>query len=214
MGRKPKFVLEHVVEDRFDPIEFIDESRETPLFSNEGKRRRQVASLKLTARGVQLTPMDSLNGVSIRIKMPVRLRTGRRFRIGSYLIEARLNESPHYVETRAELGERLFAKDLTARGELVFIRPDGSDGLRYPVLKKIFIGRGVPGDPMVDIPLLDDNVSRRHASVSPRSSGLKLKNLSTTNGTYVQIQAAVLLSDGDSFRLGETVLRLVSYRGS
>ena len=212
-GRKPKFVLEHVIEDRYDPIEFIDETRETPLFANEGRGRRQLATLKVTPQGVQLTPRESLNGVSIRIKLPVRLRTGRRVRIGNYVFEARLNEPPHFVETRIELGERFFAKELVPRGELVFLRPDGSDGMRYPILKEdLYIGRGMPGDPEVDIPLNDDNVSRRHASISPRTGGLKLKDLGSTNGTFVQIQASVLLNDGDSFRLGEKVLRLVSYR--
>jgi hypothetical protein len=213
-GRKPKFVLEHVVDDRYDPIEFIDETRETPLFANEGRGRRQLATLKVTPQGVQLTPRESLNGVSIRIKLPVRLRTGRRVRIGNYVFEARLNEPPHFVESRIELGERFFAKELVPRGELVFLRPDGSYGMRFPILKKTYIGRGMPGDPEVDIPLSDDNVSRRHASISPKTGGLKLKDLNSTNGTFVQIQASVLLNDGDSFRLGEKVLRLVSYRGT
>src|SRR5262249_4508421 len=140
---------------------------------------------------------------------PVRLAHGSRIRIGNYLIEVRL---PSGSTTQPRPNEAAYPKDLAALGELVFLRPDGSDGLHFPLLRKIVIGRGGPDDDPVDVPLLDSNVSRKHAAIGPGSHGLKLKNLSQTDGTFVEIKKTHVLVEGDCFRLGENLWQMVQYR--
>jgi pSer/pThr/pTyr-binding forkhead associated (FHA) protein len=209
---QPKLVLEMVCGDSLVPRDFIDESRATPLYrEEEGGVRRHLATLRNTREGVELTPIDPLDGVFVRIDSPVRLGDGTRFRIGDYLIEPRRYDSGPPLDPGVERALRRFSKDLVTQGALVFLRPDGSDGTRFPILRKILIGRGGPGDKPVDIPLLDDNVSQRHASLTPTPHGLRLHDLNSTNGTFVQIRRTKLLHDGDWFRLGDMVLHLARY---
>jgi hypothetical protein len=208
---KPRFVLEMIEDGRVYPMDFIDETRETPLFSkDEGKGRRHLANLRTTPDGVELVPIDRHSRFFVQITSAVRLTTGSRFRIGDYLVEARLNPQVPAAEPATDAGGSFQPQQLAATGEIVFLQADGSDGLRFPILRKIVIGRGGSGDPSVDIPLLNQNVSRKHAAVAPGTGSLKLKNLSA-NGTYVECRSPRLLVEGDRFRLGDFLLQLVRY---
>ena len=168
LSRKRRFVLELIEHGQACPMKFIDEVSTTPIFvKGSDHTQRHVADLRYTPEGVELTPVDALSGFFVRINTPVRLTNGSRFRIGHYMIEVRIPPGSAAVDPAKEPREAVFPKDLVARGELVFLRADGSDGLHFPILRKILIGRGGPGDDPVDIPLLDSNVSRKHAAVGP-----------------------------------------------
>jgi hypothetical protein len=213
LNRKSRFVLELIEHGQAYPMNFIDETRTTPVYSKgDGQARRHLADLWNTAAGVELTPVDAQSGFYIQISKPVRLLDGSRFRIGHYVIEARLRPPPEPLDP-ADTGqhEPPFSKDVESQGELVFLRADGSDGLRFPILQTVVIGRGRPGERRVDIPLLDSNVSRKHAAVAPGTRGLKLKNLSRSDGTFVEIRHPTILVEGDRFRLGNRLLQLVRY---
>jgi len=213
--RKPRFVLEVIEHGQAYPVKLIDEGRTTPIYGKgAGDPRRHLADLRNTPEGVELSPVDALCGFFVQIQTPVRLAHGTRFRIGHYVIEARLPTMPPSLDPTFEPSESWFSKDLDAKGELVFLRADGSEGMRFPILQKVVIGRGGPEDGRVDIPLLDANVSRKHAVVAPGSHGLKLKNLSQSDGTFVEIKSPRILVEGDRFRLGERLLQLVRYSRS
>jgi FHA domain len=215
LNRKRRFVLELIEHGQACPMKFIDEVNTTPiLVKGRDHTQRHVADLRYTPEGVELTPIGALSGFFVRINTPVRLTNGSRFRIGHYMIEVRVPPGSASADPASESREGVFPKDLVAQGELVFLRADGSDGLHFPILRKVLIGRGGPGDDPVDIPLLDSNVSRKHAAVGPGTHGLKLKNLSQSDGTFVEIKSPRLLVEGDRFRLGESLLQLVQYRGS
>jgi hypothetical protein len=193
-------------------MDFIDETRETPLYSRDlGYGQRHLANLRSTDEGVELTPIDSHSRFFVQIRNPVRLTTGSRFRIGDFVIEARISTEPASgLDPDGNPSEPLSPKELFASGELVFLRANGSDGLRFPVLRNIVIGRGGPGDPHVDIPLRAPNVSRKHAAVGLGTHGLKLKNLSR-HGTFVESRRPKILVEGDRFHLGEDLWQLVRY---
>jgi hypothetical protein len=213
MERKPRFVLELIEHGRAYPVKFIDEARATPIYGkSDGDPRRHLADLRSTPEGIELAPVDPSSGFFVQIHAPVRLANGSRFRIGNYVVEARVMPAePHHPSSQSGEADAAFSKDLVAKGELVFLRPDGSAGVRFPVLQKIVIGRGGPSDSRVDIPLLDANVSRKHAAVAPGTHGLKLKNLSQTDGTFIEVKSPTVLVEGDRFRLGERLLQLVRY---
>lgn len=213
LERKARFVLELIEHGHAYPVKFIDEARATPIYGkSEGDARRHLADLRNTPEGVELSPVDPFSGFFVQIHAPVRLTSGSRFRIGNYVIEARVMPAePLYPANDSGDAEAAFSKDLAAKGELIFLRPDGSAGLRFPVLQKIVIGRGGPTDSRVDIPLYDANVSRKHAAVAPGTHGLKLKNLSQTDGTFIEVKSPMVLVEGDRFRLGERLLQLVRY---
>ncbi|EYF07407.1 GGDEF domain-containing protein [Chondromyces apiculatus] len=62
-----------------------------------------------------------------------------------------------------------------------------------------------------DVPLDDDAVSRRHASVSWSGSGYVLRDLGSTNGTYVNDTAVKerVLRDGDQLKVGRTIFKFI-----
>jgi S-DNA-T family DNA segregation ATPase FtsK/SpoIIIE len=70
---------------------------------------------------------------------------------------------------------------------------------------RIIIGRDV-----ADIALLDPEISRHHCLLEVRDAHIHLRDLDSTNGTFLEderVRAAVL-QDGAEFRIGETVLRV------
>ncbi len=67
------------------------------------------------------------------------------------------------------------------------------------------IGRG----PGVDFELVEPAASRQHASIVRSDDGYRLRDLDSTNGTYLHGVLAGqerLLEDGDCFRIGATEL--------
>ncbi len=69
---------------------------------------------------------------------------------------------------------------------------------------QIVLGRASSNDVVVDYP----DVSRQHASIIKTDDGYLLKDLRSTNGTYLnseRVLAEVLLHPGDEIRLGSTV---------
>jgi pSer/pThr/pTyr-binding forkhead associated (FHA) protein len=85
---------------------------------------------------------------------------------------------------------------------------DGPDtGREFPIGGALVIGR----DPSAGIVLEDTEVSRRHAQVAPRSSGMVIEDLGSTNGTFVngeQIEGERSLHGGEKVRIGTTVLEV------
>ena len=71
----------------------------------------------------------------------------------------------------------------------------------------LVIGR----DPDVDISLSEDSVSRRHALVAPTSKGVLIRDLDSTNGTYINHQAVqeALLKNGDLIKIGRTIFKFL-----
>ena len=99
----------------------------------------------------------------------------------------------------------LFVTDSTNRSHI--IRTDGSK-------KSYTIGRGfdetAPDSEAIKIP--DQLVSRKHCALTWTDAGQwLLEDLGSTNGTIVEgtaLTGQVLLTRGDSFKIGGTVLRL------
>ena len=73
---------------------------------------------------------------------------------------------------------------------------------------RVLIGTG----PACDLVLSDREVSRRHLALSLEGRGVRLADLASTNGTWVNGLSVVevLLSGGESVQLGETVLTLTA----
>jgi serine/threonine protein kinase len=70
--------------------------------------------------------------------------------------------------------------------------------------EQIILGRSSTNDVVVDYP----DISRQHASLVFTSSGVMLKDLRSTNGTFLngeRVIAEVLLRNGDEIRLGSSV---------
>jgi two-component system cell cycle response regulator len=95
-------------------------------------------------------------------------------------------------------------------GCLVLIYPAGPDmGKRFELeLDEMIIGRGADTDLQVD----RDSVSRRHAKIVRTPAGFLVKDLGSTNGTYVNDQPVQeqSLQDGDKLKIGNTIFKFLS----
>ncbi len=110
---------------------------------------------------------------------------------------------PHSVDPRA------FEKTETdaAGGALP---PRGSltapDGTAYSVVGELRLGRLPDNDVSID----DAKVSREHAVITSTASGFVVRDLQSSNGTYVgerRVDGSAVLSDGDELTLGRTTFR-------
>jgi hypothetical protein len=94
-------------------------------------------------------------------------------------------------------------------GSLVVLSgPDLEHGACYEFMHEpITIGRG----PLNDLQLISDEfASGRHAVIDPRSDGVWLEDLGSTNGTYLNdelIDSPRRLAYGDVVKIGETDFR-------
>jgi hypothetical protein len=95
-------------------------------------------------------------------------------------------------------------------GRLIVTAPPGLAGTAFPLSDELTIGRS----PGCGVSIPDDTfVSSVHARVFLRSGDYHLEDLGSTNGTFLndtKVGAAVRLRPGDSVRVGQTVLELVT----
>jgi pSer/pThr/pTyr-binding forkhead associated (FHA) protein len=91
-----------------------------------------------------------------------------------------------------------------ARGSLVVIRPDGSEGDAMPLGDTTLVGRQLGGSFAADLYL-----SPRHATFTFEGSTLVVRDEESLNGVYVRIERDVPteLVDGAVFRIGQELIR-------
>ena len=88
----------------------------------------------------------------------------------------------------------------------------GSDlGRKYPVdpSKDLVIGRSSLADLQID----QESVSRRHAKITNDGKSVCLRDLGSTNGTYINDVMIIderVLRDGDFIKIGRTVFKFLS----
>jgi pSer/pThr/pTyr-binding forkhead associated (FHA) protein len=154
--------------------------------------------------------LGSLNGVYIRLREPLELTDGTRFRIGSQVIEFRSAE-PFEPEPplRSEDDEEFYSSDLAPLGYLDLIRPNGRPGLRFPITKHTptIIGRE---SQRVDVVLADDKrVSALHAQICLDNGRFILDDMKSRNGTFVHVLGTRPLNSGDIILAGRVLFRVV-----
>ncbi len=81
--------------------------------------------------------------------------------------------------------------------------------LPLPANKELYIGRGSD----LDIVLVEDMVSRRHAKIITGDDYVILQDLGSTNGSFVNGERVrkVRLKEGDRILIGTSILRLIAY---
>ncbi|GAB4279879.1 MAG: FHA domain-containing protein [Coriobacteriia bacterium] len=80
-------------------------------------------------------------------------------------------------------------------------------GVKLDLADPVRIGR----EPDSELVIADGFVSGRHARIDPSGSGPVLKDLGSTNGTFVngkRVQGPVLLAKGDRIEVGKVVLEV------
>jgi hypothetical protein len=174
------------------------------------------ARFKNTVGGLEITALESLNGIYLKIKRPVTLTDGTRFRIGDYVLEFREAAPADPVSPLVSNDERFVAQDVVPLAYIDFVRPDDQPGVRFPILKPASTvlgkgGRDPNGAPRnVDVPLLNDKlVSGRHAEIRFVNDHFVIEDLKSTNGTFVQMREPTIVGEGAMLCLGKIYLRVV-----
>lgn len=180
LGEKPALAgAERPANPDSQPPEAAREPADLPMVEPDTTRLEQDRDLSATA-GLQL-------GEEWRSKLD------RVYRQINPLSNSRLRASSTY--------RLLFTFEGTdERGET----PDEQGETLVIDREKILIGRSANCDVMVDYP----DVSRQHASLIQTDEGCLLKDLRSTNGTFVngkQLRSEQMLKYGDEIRLGSTV---------
>lgn len=150
---------------------------------------------------------DSLNGIYIRLRAEVELQHGDLIRVGQELLEFHLmdqvrpdDEAP--AEDRETL--RGGSPDVGYWGRLALVSGPNSSSRAYVFSEdQIELGRE-----RGDILFQDDGfVSGRHARISKTEGKVILKDLGSSNGTYIRIRQARDIIDGDLLLMGQQLFR-------
>lgn len=86
------------------------------------------------------------------------------------------------------------------------VKPDGTTGKTTRIVKETFIGRG-PCDLSYPNDML---LTPRHAALSIRTGKVFLKDLNSTNGTFIRQRQDTELTPGDIFLLGRELFRFTT----
>ena len=126
-------------------------------------------------------------------------------KLATFVVEPTRKKVPRVVSQVSPEGHLLL---IPATVELSLKVTEGAEkGTTYPVSKPRFLIGRTNGD----INLNDERISRVHCALESTAEGVRLRDLESTNGTFVddkRIDSAPL-NDGSTFRVGSHVLQLV-----
>jgi pSer/pThr/pTyr-binding forkhead associated (FHA) protein len=153
-----------------------------------------------------MAPLETRNGVYVRIRQPTELHDGDCFLIGKQVLRF---EVPFEVEKTlrpaVEHGVVFFGTPVKPPwGRLRQLTAAGTSRDIYHLTRaEVTMGRE-----QGDIVFGDDEfLSRRHAQLGYRGNRVSLLDLSSSNGTFVRLRGQHLLTSGDLIRMGDELLR-------
>ena len=166
------------------------------------RHARIVASLT----GRVLTPLESRNGVYVRLRGPVDLQDGDYLLVGKQVLKFELL-------TDAERNLR----PALEHGVVVFGTPVRPPWARLRQITPAAVTRDVfhltrpdlvLGRETADLVFSDDEfMSRRHAQISFRNGRGHVEDLGSSNGTFLRLRGPHGLNSGDLIRMGDELLR-------
>ena len=166
------------------------------------RHARIVASLT----GRVLTPLETRNGVYVRLRGPVDLQDGDYLLMGKQVLR---------FETVSEPERNV--RPAVEHGVVVFGTPVRPPWARLRQITPAGVGRDVfhlarpdmvLGREIGDIIFSEDEfMSRRHGQISYRNGRGHLEDLGSSNGTFLRLRGPHGLASGDLIRLGDELLR-------
>ena len=175
-------------------------------FPDDGFLARVHCTVEADPGKVVLRPLDHSNGVFLRITTPVELQHGEIVRIGQEILRFErfdrltpevsadsLQESVGWQPPRGVWG-RLCQLGLSRQVANAYLLSSAD----------VFLGRE-RGDILFP---RDGFVSGSHAVLSDRNGRSFLKDLGSSNGTFVRVKHDTPLRNGDLFLLGRNLLRV------
>jgi pSer/pThr/pTyr-binding forkhead associated (FHA) protein len=159
--------------------------------------------------------LESVNGVYVRLRAPERLQHADLVLVGLEVLRFEVvSDAERGLGPAAERGTQVFGSPAAPRYARLCQRTvEGvTRDVYYPTREETVIGREV-GDVVFTT---DPFMSRRHAAIArdPATSTFSLKDLGSSNGTYLAIRGERELVPGDHVRIGQHLFRLDFGAGS
>lgn len=153
-----------------------------------------------------LRPLDTVNGVYLRLRGPIELHPGDQFLVGKEVIRWEPVGAEGGDVAVIEHGVRVFGTvPREAWGRLRQITSSGTTRDVWHLSRPDLVLGREEGD----LTFPDDEfMSRRHAAVRRGATHPKLEDLNSSNGTFIRIRADHELKSGDLLRLGDQLLRV------
>jgi pSer/pThr/pTyr-binding forkhead associated (FHA) protein len=164
------------------------------------------ARISLSAGGRVLAPLETRNGVYVRLRSATELGDGDHILLGKQVLRFEsVPEIERNLRPAVEHGVALFGTP--TRPAWCRLRQVTAAGVSRDVY---YVSRGevVLGREQADIVFSDDEfMSRRHALLSLRGGKPRLEDLGSSNGTFLRLRRMHNLSAGDLIRIGDELLR-------
>lgn len=188
----------------------IGRSSSQETLSNDPFLSPQHAAIVSNNGRFTIKDLDSLNGIFHRIRGEHELSSGDFIRLGQELLHFHKMEDVKSLPSKNPGdGETLRggSPDIGYWGRLSLIAgPEITSRAFLFSDDEINIGREIG-----DIVFRDDGfVSGRHARISKVNGRVILKDLGSSNGTYIRVRGERSLEDGDLILMGQQLFRLVA----
>ncbi len=159
--------------------------------------------------------LESVNGVYVRLRAPERLQHADLVLVGLEVLRFEVvSDAERGLGPAAERGTQVFGSPAAPRYARLCQRTvEGvTRDVYYPTREETVVGREV-GDVVFTT---DPFMSRRHAAIvrDPATNTFTLKDLGSSNGTYLGIRGERELVSGDHVRVGQHLFRLDFGTGS
>lgn len=179
-------------------------------FADDPFMSPQHARVERSGEMYTLVDLGSTNGVFLRTRGHASVYPGDLFMVGHQVLRLENVTDPVAEQHPAPDGTRLFGTPLKpAWGKLGLIGRGGVTGDTFYLRgAKVIFGRE-QGDILFP---RDPFVSREHAHLRLELHGAQmsvfLEDLGSANGTYIRIRGSAEVRGGDTFRVGDQILRL------
>lgn len=153
--------------------------------------------------------LESVNGVYVRLRASERLQHGDLVLIGLEVLRFEVvSDAEKGLSPAVERGTQIFGSPSAARHMRLCQRTvEGvTRDVYYPTRDEAVVGRE-----QGDIVFTNDPfMSRRHAAITrdPNNGTFSLRDLGSSNGTYLAIRSERELTPGDHVRIGQHLFRL------
>jgi pSer/pThr/pTyr-binding forkhead associated (FHA) protein len=153
--------------------------------------------------------LESVNGVYVRLRVPEQLKHADLVLVGLEVLRFELvSDAERGLGPAAERGTQIFGSPAAPRFARLCQRTvEGiARDVYYPTRDETVIGREVGDIVFTNDPFM----SRRHAAVTrdPATGTFSLRDLGSSNGTYLAIRGERELVQGDHVRMGQHLFRL------
>jgi pSer/pThr/pTyr-binding forkhead associated (FHA) protein len=172
------------------------------LFDADPYLSPRHAEFHLTDAGLEVRDLRSLNGVFVRITNEEPLASGDTFRIGQELLRFDIINQPTPLEDGTEI---IGTPNPGYWGRLSVIVGRDVDGPAFP----LFDETALLGRERGDILFPEDGyVSGAHCQITLREGLVYLKDVGSSNGTFLRVRESRILPSGSLLLMGQQLFRV------